>query len=164
MPPLYFHGNWNCHKEQNSTVGQSRFPVTKCCFFNIVTIIAMRMHWQWSWAWTLLSWSSAPVKLTVCCYCWNTPLTTSGCSPPLPDLHNHSASVDECPWLNFFCMEFFIDNQSLLKSSMSDLILSICPSAAICQMVRKGNGILVGWFNLFCHSTKVHLAYRGTPQ
>jgi len=39
----------------------------------------------------------------------------------------------------------------------SDAILSGCPSAAICYTTTKCNGILVGRFNLYCHSTNICL-------
>ena len=36
--------------------------------------------------------------------------------------------------------------------SMTDIILSDCPSAAICPMATKCNGILAGRFNLYYHT------------
>ena len=36
-----------------------------------------------------------------CCHCWNAPPTTSHCTH-IHGLHQHSASVDECYWLQCF--------------------------------------------------------------
>ena len=41
-------------------------------------------------------------------------------------------------------------------TSMSGAIVSDCPSAAICHMAITCNGILVGRFNLYCHTTSIH--------
>ena len=41
--------------------------------------------------------------------------------------------------------------------SMSDTILSDCPSAAICHTATKFNGILVGKFSFYCHTTDIQL-------
>jgi len=43
-----------------------------------------------------------------------------------------------------------------ISTSLSDCILSDCPSAAICCMTKKHNRILVGRFNLCCHPTNIH--------
>ena len=40
---------------------------------------------------------------------------------------------------------------------MSDAIFSDYPSAAICRMAAKYNGILAGTFNLYCHITNIRL-------
>ena len=42
-------------------------------------------------------------------------------------------------------------------TSMSDTILSDCPSDAICHTATTCNGILVGRFNLYCCATNIHL-------
>lgn len=42
-------------------------------------------------------------------------------------------------------------------SSLSDALLSDYPSAAICHMGTKCNGILVAEFNLYFHSTNIFL-------
>ena len=42
-------------------------------------------------------------------------------------------------------------------TSMSDVILSDCPSATICYMATKCHGIFVEKFNLYCYATNVLL-------
>jgi len=42
-----------------------------------------------------------------CRHCWNASPTTSLCSHPLLGLHKRSASISECQWVRFFCMEEF---------------------------------------------------------
>ena len=56
-----------------------------------------------------------------------------------------SASINECQWVNFF----FTWRNSLTQFCficipMSDIILSGCPSVAICCTETKFNGILLG--------------------
>ena len=41
--------------------------------------------------------------------------------------------------------------------SMSDTIVPDCPSAAIGYTATTCNGILVGRFDLYCHTTNIHL-------
>ena len=66
-------------------------------------------------------------------------------------------NVSECnfsAWRNSVPHFCFIGHD---MSSMSDTILSECPSAAIYQTATKCNGILVGRFNLYCHTTNISL-------
>jgi len=57
-------------------------------------------------------------------------------------------------WRNSVPHLYFICN------SMSDVILSVCSSAAICCMATKGNGILVGRLS-FCYRTNICLQCHG---
>ena len=50
----------------------------------------------------------------------------------------------------------------IIRTSISDAILSDCTSAAICHMGSKCNGIIVGRFNLYCHSTNICLWHCGS--
>ena len=85
------------------------------------------------------------LKCTTCPSLW---------SYPLFGLHKCSANTDECQWCNFFCMkEFSHTPLCSISTSMSDVNLSDCPSAAICRMATKWNGMLVGRFNIYYHPT-----------
>ena len=42
-------------------------------------------------------------------------------------------------------------------TSTSDAILSDCPSAAICYMAATCNGMLVGRFSLYSHTSNIRL-------
>ena len=42
-----------------------------------------------------------------------------------------------------------------IHTSVSDAILSDCPSAAICHRATTWNGILAERFNLYCHTTTI---------
>ena len=44
-----------------------------------------------------------------------------------------------------------------LRTSISDAILSDCPSAAIWHTATMGKGTLLGRFSLYCHTTSIHL-------
>ena len=61
----------------------------------------------------------------------------------------------------FFHMEEIRDTPLLICTSMSDAIVSDCPSAVICHMATTFNGILVGRFNFYCHTTNIHLWHYG---
>jgi len=58
---------------------------------------------------------------------------------------------------NFFRMEEFNYTLCFIRTSMSDAILSDCPSAVICRTATKFNGILAGRFNLYCHTNNIQL-------
>ena len=91
-------------------------------------------------------------------YRWNTPATTSLCSHPLFGLNKHSPSIDECQWVQFFsAWRSSVTHICFIHTSMSETILSDCPSAAICRTTAKCNRILVGSFNLCWHITSICL-------
>jgi len=79
---------------------------------------------------------------------------------PLPHyVHNHHhylVDTDEYQWVQFF-PSGVVQWHSFICTSMSDAILSDCPSAAICHTATTCNGILAGMFNLYCHTTNIHL-------
>ena len=69
-----------------------------------------------------------------------------------------------------FCTQKnLITHLCFILTSMSDTILSDCPSAAICCTATKCDRILAERFCLYCHSTNIHLWYhmhyfwRSTP-
>ena len=62
--------------------------------------------------------------------------------------------VEICPLVS--SLEKKYQCQCFIHTSMSDTILSDCPSA-ICRIATKRNGILVGRFNLYCHATNICL-------
>ena len=69
-----------------------------------------------------------------------------------------SASVDECQWVPCFLRR---GTQCLTCTSISDAILSNCPSAANCHTATTSNEILVGRFGLYCHTTNICLWHCG---
>ena len=97
--------------------------------------------------------------LLCCCHhCWNAPLAASLHSDPLVGLHQHSASINKCQWEQFFLHGGIKWHPFwFIRTSMSEAIWSGCPSAAICHTATKHYGILVGRFNLYCHTTNICL-------
>jgi len=56
------------------------------------------------------------------------------------------------------CQFFFFPWQNSVAHmhiSMVDAVLSECLSDAVCYAATKCTGILVGWFNLYCHITNI---------
>ena len=91
-----------------------------------------------------------------CHHCWNAPPTASLCSHPLRGLHKHSASGNECQWVQFFSTwRNPITQFCFIHASMSDSILSDCPSVTICCTATKCNRILLVRFNFYCHITNI---------
>ena len=74
-------------------------------------------------------------------------LTYTGWSP-FTSPFQYIPWVNECHW---------VLHVGVLCTSMSDTIWSDCPSAAVCHTATTINGILVGKFNLYCHTTNIHL-------
>ena len=63
---------------------------------------------------------------------------------------------------SFFCMEEFNDTPVLrMHFHVRYDGRSDCPSAAVCHTATKCNGILVGWFNFYCHTTTSASDIRG---
>ena len=164
--PIYFHGKNNWYKEHNNTPQLNKFWALKH-FFSIATTTSyaflplmnkrlygmlVKIH--------VATWNMA--HLSQCCHhCWTTPVTTSLFSHPLFGLHKHSESIDEGQWVQFFphggiqWHTFF-----LIRSSMLDVILSDCPSAATRHMATKYNRILVGRLSRYCRTTNICLWYQ----
>ena len=63
-----------------------------------------------------------------------------------------------CWWVSFFsAWRNSVAHVCFRHTSMSDTVLSDCPSAAICPTVITRNGILLRRFSRYCHTTKIHL-------
>ena len=111
-----------------------------------------------------------------CCACrnlyqWRWPtVTTDETHHPLHYCaHIHclvSLNFSKCQWMsvgaNFSTWRSSATHLCFMHTSMSDVILSDCPSAAIPHMATKCNGILVGRLNLYCHTTNSHLCHHGS--
>ena len=137
--------------------GRSEFSATKQ--YSSIQPPPLTMHfYKWQiWASMTHLQISAPAEVThcCCCHCWNSPphCTHLHC---LFSLHVHKCwlmSMDafSSTWRNSATYLCFV------CTSMSDIILLDCPSAAICHTATKRNRILVGRFNLYCHTTNIHL-------
>jgi len=84
---------------------------------------------------------------------------------PTAEMHHHSAHIHclvsigvQQVLMNVSGCCFSTRRNSMthlcsLCTSVSDALLSSCPSPAICHTAAKGNGILVGRFNLCCLPT-----------
>ena len=147
LPPVYFHGNYN---KEYSLI--EKILSYKTLFFNIVTTFCY--------------------AFLPACHSYKNPhqqkcptVTTAEMHHPPPHCaHIHwlvsinvqqvSVNVSGCC---FFCMEEFSYTPLLRPYFMSDAILSDCPSAAICHIATKRNGMLVRRVNLCCHITNIHL-------
>ena len=91
------------------------------------------------------------MEVTHCCHChcWNASPTTSLFSPPLFGLNKHSASVDECQWVQFF-PHGWIQWPTFASYTLP------CQTP-FCHRVTKWNGILVRRFNLYHHHPPLKL-------
>ena len=108
-----------------------------------------------------------------CCGCnnrhqWRWPTvmvtTTEMHHPPPHCAHIHClisikvqralTNASEC---HFSALRNSVTQLCILHTFVSDAILSVCPSAAICHTATKCNGILVGRFSLYCHITNIQL-------
>ena len=69
-------------------------------------------------------------------------------------------------WCHFIPHVEEFNNTPLLHghSSMSDAILSDCPSAAICHTATTWDGMSVGRFNFYHHTTTICLRHCGPAQ
>ena len=74
-------------------------------------------------------------------------------------------TFSKCQWMSmgtiFSAWRISVPHLCSIHTSISDAILSHCPSAAICCTVTICNRILVGRFNLYCHPTNIHLWHCG---
>ena len=76
------------------------------------------------------------------------------CSQLLFDLHKCSASINECQWVPVFCTQKnSVAHLYSICTSTSDAVVSDCPSAAIYHTATTCNRVLVGRYNLSCHTT-----------
>ena len=90
--------------------------------------------------------------------------TAETCHPPSHCANIHclvSVNVQQASMnvigCNFSAWRNSITHLCFICTSMSDAILSDCPSAVICHTATKFNGILAGRFNLCCHNNNIHL-------
>lgn len=75
---------------------------------------------------------------------------------PLLSLYQCSASINECQWVQFFLHGGIpLHTFSSYALPCEKFVLSHCFSVAICCMATKYNGILVGKFSLYCHTTNI---------
>jgi len=73
----------------------------------------------------------------------------SGCNPLICVLKTLNFAMWQLGLvMGFFHMEEFIDTPLFIHTSMSDAVVSDCPSAAICCAETKCKGIMVGRFKL----------------
>ena len=159
-PPVYFHGNYN-YKEHNNTVCQSRFLSTNF-FFHVVTTISYPFSPV-----TNKSLHAVLVKISR-----GDPLSLS----PLLKRTTHCLAVlratvwsvqtfSKHRWMSvgatFSTWRYSAPLFCLIRTSMSDTIMSDCPSAAICHTATTWNGILVGRFIVYCHTTSIRLWHCG---
>jgi len=86
----------------------------------------------------------------------HTASTASLCLCPVFGDHKHSADVDECQWWNSVCRNSMTD-LCFIYAFVSDIVLSDCPSAAICLIATKCNGIFAGSLSLYYHTTNICL-------
>ena len=160
MPPIYFHGNNNRYKEHSNSIWQSKFSTTKSHFSSQPPPLANLCEWA-DWGTLCFTvWQLRTVISTVACpshnchCCWN--------APPTP----HCAHTHCLVFINFQCWWWSmcaifptwrnsVTHLCFIQTSVSDAILSDCPSAAISHMATTCNGILVGRFSLYCHTTNL---------
>ena len=121
---------------------------------------------RWADCVLIISWCDSCMWLSGTWIVFHITVTTAEMHHPLPhcaDIHCLvSIKIQKVSMtILFFCMEKFNSTPLPHMHSMSDAILSDCPSAAICHMARKCNGILAGRFNPYCHTTNIHLWYHG---
>ena len=154
MPAIYFHGSYNSYGEHSNSAWY------KTLFFNRVTTISYTLS-------TTMN-KSLHAMLIKICNQWRWPLLLL---PLLKHTIHHlsvltftvglykcSASIDECQWVPLFLHEVI---QWSIFASMSDTLLSDCPSAAICHTATKCNGILERRFHLYCHIISIWRWYHG---
>ena len=142
------------YKEHDITVWWSKFSDTKHHFFSIVNttryaflpVMNKVLHAALIRICTIRG-DQLPWVTTV-----ETSLTASPCSHQLFGLYNCSASINECQWVQFFL------HGGIPWHAVASVV---CPSAAICHMARKYNGILVVRLNLYCHPSNICLWHCG---
>ena len=92
--------------------------------------------------------------------CWNALPTTSLFWNPLFCLHKWSARINEWQWMPFFSTwRNSVTHLCFIHTSMSDAILSDCPSAAIYCMATACYGTLMGSFNPCCCTNNICLSF-----
>ena len=127
----------------------------KTLFFNTDTTISYAFS-------SAMNKSLPAVFITIC---------TSGGDPLPPLLKHTTVFTPHCAHIHsinalqasvsvgaiFSIQRKSMSSLCFLHTFISDAILSSCPCAPICHMATKCNGILVGRFNLYCHTTNIYL-------
>ena len=141
--------------------------LSKCKFSTLPSDRPLRGQWSWgqkSSALNILAllkaWMCKLLALQLITICTDRadplsslpPCTHIHCLVSI-DIQQASMNVNGC---HFFHVEKFSDTSSLHPHFMSDF-----PSAAICHMATKCNGMLVWGSNLFCHTTNIYLWHHG---
>jgi len=136
---------------ETTTDTERRFPATKCY-----------LSWQ---APPLTAFSPAMNKghtpKNLCHQRWFTvAVGTAETRNPLPHcthiqfgLHRHSLNIDKCPRVQLFPHRGSQGHSFAPSPSISDAILSECPSATVCHTATPYKGILAGKFILRCRTT-----------
>ena len=134
-----------------------QIPIYETLFFNTVTTTSyaflpvMNKKSLHAAHMTVCTRGGDPLSLLLKC-------TASVCSCSLFGFCKRSADIDECQWVPFFSeWRNSIPLLCFVCTSVSDAILSDCPSAAIYHTATKWNGILVERFNFYCHTTNICL-------
>jgi len=164
MPPVSFHGNYNRYKAHNNAVWLSKFSATDHCFSTWPLVLAIPLL-------PVMNKSLNAVLIKICMaiqnmayisyhcyYCWNALPAASQCSHSLFGVPKCSASINKFQWMQFISeWRNSMTHLCFVRTSMSDSILSDCPSAAICHTATTCDRTSVGKFSLYCHTTNIHL-------
>ena len=121
--------------------------------------LAMHFHYLWTRTCILSLQKSESAEMP---HCWNTlPITLLLSS--LVGLQKCSANINKCQWVSLISSwRNSVTPHCFICTSVSDAILPDCPSAAIYRTATKCNWILVGRFNLYCHTTICHWCHGPT--
>ena len=153
MPRIYFHGNCNRYR---TLFDRANSLLQKTIFSTLFPPLSNSHRWDILLRCGNCAWLSRKWIVFHVAFATNEtqhPLLQSGHSHCLVSVNVQQVLINVIgcnfflPWRNSFSHLCFI------KTSMSDAIVSNCPSAAICHIITKCNGILVGRFTLYCHIT-----------
>jgi len=163
MTPIYFHGNYNRYNGQSNYLIE-RIPSCKTLFFNTITTISYVFS-------PVMNKSLNAMLVTIC--------TSRGdprfLSPLLKRTTHHQtvptstvwslSILSESQWMSrratFSAWRNSVPPLCFIPTSMSDTTVSDCPSAAICHTATTRNGMLVGRFDFYFHTTNICLWYCG---
>jgi len=146
MPPMYFHGNWN--KEHNNTIFSHSHHQQLCIFTSNeqepACCTSKHLHKQ-RWP-TVNTAETHHQRLIV--------LTATIWFPQMFSKRWMSMGAIFPTWRNS------VPSLYLIHASMSDAIVSDCPTAANCYMATS-NRKLEGRFSLYCHLTNNYFWCHG---
>jgi len=142
LSPIYFHGNYNIYKELNDTYLIEQILSYKNYFSTVTTI---------NCAFSLAMNKSLHAELVKVCSSRGDPLLF------LTSIVWSPKTFRKCRWISmgtiFSAQRNSVALVCFIPTSVSYVILSDCPSAAICHVATKCNGTLVRRFNLYYHTT-----------